>query len=52
LLLSTNLPGATVDDLVEVLAGTVVEATCEKAMLPKNASKLKVKNNLDAVFMV
>jgi hypothetical protein len=43
--------GAT-SDFVAVLAGTVVEATCEKDTPAKNTSRLKVKKILDAVFIV
>jgi hypothetical protein len=52
LLVSTNLPGAAVADLVVVLAGTVVDATCANDIPAKNTRMLKVKKILDAVFIV
>jgi hypothetical protein len=51
LLLSTDFPGSWVVCFVAVLAGVVVDATCAKFMPVKNASMIKVKMILDAVFM-
>jgi hypothetical protein len=46
------LPGAAVADFADVLAGTVVDATCANDIPAKKTRMLKVKKILDAVFIV